>query len=140
MRLLLDINILLDVLAARQAFVKESAAVMSLVEAGVAEGLVAAHSMTTLHYLLGKHIGRTRATAALIDLSNLVEIVAVDHETILQALALGWADFEDAVQAICALRGQATHLITRNTKGFKLSSVPVLEPFELLAYLDSARP
>src|SRR5690606_23038459 len=68
MRLFLDINVILDVLADREPWVEDSAAVLSLLDDGDIEGLVAAHSVTTLCYLTSKHLGHKRAVAALIDL------------------------------------------------------------------------
>ncbi|HEV2008272.1 MAG TPA: PIN domain-containing protein [Burkholderiales bacterium] len=132
MRLLLDTNVVLDVLANREPQVKESAAVLSAIEAGKAEGLLAAHSVTTLHYLLHKQLGPKKAAAAIADVVSLLRIVPVDHETILLALSLGWRDFEDAVQAAAAIRSKATHIITRNPKDYRDFSLPVMQPGEFL--------
>ena len=57
MKVLLDTNVVLDVLANREPFVADSAAVLSLVEDRKAEGFVAAHSVTTLYYLLRREVG-----------------------------------------------------------------------------------
>jgi hypothetical protein len=70
MRLFLDINVVLDVLADREPWVEHSAAVLSLLDAAEVEGLIAAHSVTTLYYLSARHLGHKRAVAALIDLWN----------------------------------------------------------------------
>lgn len=135
MRLLLDTNVILDVLGKRKPWVNESAAVLSLIETGNAEGFVAAHTITTIHYLLAKHLGREKAAAALLDVLNLLRVVPVDHETILKALSLGWTDFEDAVQAVCALQIAADHLVTRDPKPFQVISLSSVTPGELLALL-----
>lgn len=68
MRLFLDINVVLDVLADREPWVEHSAAVLSLPDAAEIEGMIAAHSVTTLYYLSTRHLGHKRAIAALIDL------------------------------------------------------------------------
>ncbi len=139
MRLLLDTNVVLDVLANRQPQIKESAAVLTFIEAGHATGLLAAHSVTTLHYLLHKHLGQKKATAAIADLVSLLRVVPVDHETILLALSLGWRDFEDAVQAAAAIRAKATHIITRNPKDYRNLSLPVMRPEEFLRTISASR-
>jgi predicted nucleic acid-binding protein len=139
MRLLLDTNVVLDVLANRQPQVKESAAVLTFIEAGHATGLLAAHSVTTLHYLLHKHLGPKKTAAAIADVVNLLRIVPVDHETILLALSLGWRDFEDAVQAAAAIRAKATHIITRNPKDYRNLSFPVMLPEEFLQAFRASR-
>ncbi|MGI8842420.1 MAG: PIN domain-containing protein [Gemmatimonadaceae bacterium] len=135
MRLFFDLNVVLDVLARREPWFEQSAAVLSLVDKTAVEGYVAAHSVTTLNYLLSKYHGRERTPAALIDLLGFVRAVNVDHDRLLEALALGWSDFEDAVQAVCALGISADYLITRDPKGFPALSIPVVTPSELLAIL-----
>ncbi len=135
MRLLLDTNVVLDVLAARQEWLEESAAVLGLVEAGEAEGRVAAHTVTTLEYLLKRHLSAARASAVLVDLLEVVRAVSVDHERLLEALSLGWPDFEDAVQAVCAVAAGADYIVTRNPTDFKAVTIPAVTPAELLAVL-----
>ena len=65
-------------------------------------------------------------------LLNLVQTAPVNHDVLLQALSLGWDDFEDAVQAAAALNVKATHLITRNPRDFTGLTIPVLTPEELI--------
>lgn len=134
MRLFFDTNVLLDVLANREPWADTSAEALSLVAEGKADGYVAAHTVTTLDYLLRKHLGAERAAAALVDLLGLVRVVAVDHDVLLRAYALGWNDFEDAVQAICALGIEADCIVTRDPKPFFALSVAAATPTELLAF------
>ncbi len=135
-RALLDVNVVLDVLANRAPFADEAAAVLQLVEGGILEGLIAAHTVTTLHYLLARHLGKASAKKVLVDLLHLTRVVAVDEDRIRHSLAMDWADFEDAVQAACAESAQAEFLVTRDKKGFKKSAVRVVTPAELLAILS----
>ncbi|NKB69221.1 MAG: PIN domain-containing protein [Candidatus Latescibacteria bacterium] len=134
MKLFLDANILLDVLAQREPWVGDSAAVLSLVDTGVASGFVAAHTITTLHYLLRKHAGQEKAGTALVDLLDLVRVAAVDEQVIRQALSMAWRDFEDAVQAVCALRTGVDYFVTRNPRDFAALSIPVVRPAEVLGW------
>jgi len=134
-RLFLDINVILDVLAKREPWFEDSAAVLSLLEADEFEGVAAAHSVTTLFYLASKHLGQRRATARLLDLLKLVSVAPVDQDTILKGLALGWSDFEDALQMLCAHAACADYLVTRDTKDFESDSIPVVTPAQLLAIL-----
>jgi predicted nucleic acid-binding protein len=131
-KLFFDLNVIFDVLAKREPWLHDSAVALSLVTEGRVEGFIAAHSVTTLDYLLRRHVGAARAAATLIELLGIVRVVAVDHERLHKALALGWNDFEDAVQAICALEIQADYLITRDPKPFAPLSIPVIRPSELL--------
>jgi predicted nucleic acid-binding protein len=69
LRVLVDANVTLDVLAKREPHYATSAAVWALVEQGQLEGLLAAHTVTTLHYLVTKHLSRQQANLAMITLS-----------------------------------------------------------------------
>ena len=133
MRVFLDANVVLDVLANREPFVADFAAVLSLVESGHIDGYIAAHTVTTLHYLLRRDLGAERAREVLSDLLRVLKIVGVDQDRIHQALALNWDDFEDAVQASCAVKVDADYLLTRDKRGFGGIHVPVLSPAEFLA-------
>jgi len=139
-RVLLDINVLLDVLADREPFAEASGAVLSLVEREQLEGWIAAHSVTTLFYLLGRELGRTKARRVIRKLLGLLEVAAVEEEVLADALDLPIADYEDAVQAACASVIDAQYLVTRNTKDFRKSDVPALAPTELLAVLAASEP
>ena len=138
MKLFLDTNVILDVLADREPWAEDSATVVSLLESEHIEGVVAAHTITTLHYLLEKYLGSRKARAAVVDLLRLVSVAAVTGETLLKALSLGWADFEDAVQAVCAIDAEVDYMITRNVGDYRGVSVPVLTPSDFLAVMRSA--
>ncbi len=134
-RVLLDINVVLDVLADRGPFAEASAAVLGRIETGSLEGCLAAHTITTLHFLLSKHLGKARTRKVLTDLLGLVRLVPVDEDRIRHALAANWSDFEDAVQAACAEKAEVDYLVTRNKGDFRKTAVKTVTPAELLAVL-----
>ncbi|MEQ1663228.1 MAG: PIN domain-containing protein [Thiobacillus sp.] len=133
MKLFLDVNVVLDVLARREPWFADSASVLAHIEQGGASGHIAAHTVTTLHYLLARHLGQQKTAAVLVDLMTLLHVEPVDHATLQQALSLGWRDFEDAVQAVVATQCQADYLVTRNPRDFKQAPVAVLAPAEFLS-------
>lgn len=135
MKVLLDIDVVLDVLADREPWAEDSAAVLSRVESGDVEGVIAAHTVTTLHDLLGRELAARKAARALSDLLGLVGVVPLDEDRLRHALAMGWDDFEDAVQAASAEAAEVDYLITRNTSDFAGSPVRVLSPAAFLALL-----
>lgn len=137
MRIFLDVNVILDVLAEREPWVEASASVLALCEIDEIEGVVAAHSITTLYYLTTKHLTRKRATAAMVDLLKLVSVAEVNQDVILKAISLGWADLEDAVQGVCALESGSDFIITRDAGAFDSLSIPAVTPSEFLALLGS---
>jgi predicted nucleic acid-binding protein len=128
-----DTNVVLDVFMNREPWVESSAPVLRLAEGGSIEGLVAAHSVTTLHDLLARDLSRSRVRKVLADLLQVLQVVPVDEDRLRHALALDWPDFEDAVQAACAESAGADYLATRNKKDFRKSPVKALTPAELVA-------
>lgn len=135
MKLLFDINIVLDVVLERTPWVAEAALLLSAVEEGRAEGFVAGHTLTTVYYIVAKEKGRTAAATAVTDLLRIVRVVPLTDADFHQALVLGLADFEDAVQAAAALSIGATWLITRNEKDFQGIPVSVRSAGEVLALM-----
>jgi predicted nucleic acid-binding protein len=129
---LVDINVVLDVLFMREPFVRDAAALFRKIEGGVVEGYVAAHTITTLHYLGTRRLGRVKCRKVLLDVLQLFEVVPVAEQHLRHALALGWNDFEDAVQAACAEDAGVDYLVTRDKRGFRASAVPVVTPGELV--------
>lgn len=134
---LLDTNIILDVIARREPFYAQSAVAWSAVESGIIHGMIAAHSVTTLYYLLSRQLTRQSAVQAISDLLRVFSIAPIDSKVIQDALALAWHDFEDAVQATAALQAGAHYLVTRNTQDYPLSPIRIISPKDLSAILHS---
>jgi predicted nucleic acid-binding protein len=132
---LIDINILLDVLQKREPFYKTSAALLAAAETGHVRAYVAAHSLTTLFYLIKKDRSAAEARATITNLLQFLKIAPADQDTIEQALNLDYADFEDAVQMISAVQCKADCLITRNVKDFQPALLSVFQPVEFLGTL-----
>ena len=138
MKLFFDINVVLDVLTGRKPWAADSAAALSLLDVDEIQGLIAAHTVTTLHYLTFRHLPAGKAKAALLEVLGMFAIASVDEATLLKALTVTAPDYEDAVQAVCAINEGADYFITRNTKDFAGLGLQVLTPAELLALLRSA--
>jgi predicted nucleic acid-binding protein len=132
LKLLLDINVILDVMLVREPWVSQSALLLAAVEDGRVEGYVAAHTITTIYYLVAKDKGKQVAARAVTDILRIVRVVPIASADFQQALVLGISDFEDAVQAAAALQIGADFLVTRNTKDFKTDSIEVRTPGEVL--------
>jgi predicted nucleic acid-binding protein len=131
LQVLIDLNVILDVLQRREPFYEMSARVLASVETRRITGWVAAHSLTTLFYLLSKHRSVDQARVALTELLNLLSVAPVDHAVIEQTLNLPYQDFEDAVQMMAAVQIGADYVITRNPRDYRPGPLPA----ELLALL-----
>ena len=135
LRLVVDVDVVLDVLARRMPHYGSSAEVWAAVETGRVEGLIAAHTVTTIHYLVTRHGDRSTASAAVHDLLHVFGVAAVDGDVLQHALSVGWSDYEDAVQMAAAISAGATHMVTRNTADYRTAPLPVLQPAEVAALL-----
>jgi predicted nucleic acid-binding protein len=130
--LMLDLNVLLDVVQERQPHYAASAQALDFALKNEC-GCIAAHAITTLHYLVAKYADRSKADE-LIDwlLQNFTTIPA-DRATFLRARNLDFPDFEDAVVCACAETLSCQFIITRNSKDFGRASIPAVTPAEFLA-------
>jgi len=135
--ILVDLNVIVDVVQQRQPFYEESARVVDAVVREQAVGWLAAHSITTLFYVINRVRNRETAVTAITGLLDVFTVAAVDDQVIRQALAWGRPDFEDAVQMAAAVQAQANYLITRNPRDFQAGILPVVQPAAFLTLLHS---
>lgn len=122
----------LDVLADLDPFADASSVALGLAEEGSLEGFVAAHTVTPLQHLFERDVGRAGARRARSAQLGFLQVEPVDGPRLRHALALGWKDFEDAVQAVCAETARADYLLSRDVAGFKQSTVRTVAPAELV--------
>jgi predicted nucleic acid-binding protein len=130
-----DTNVVLDVLLDRQPYGEASASAWAAVETGIAEGVLAAHSVTTIHYLVRKEKGNGKARQVLSAILRVFGVAAVDGAVVQEALQLPFSDFEDAVTAAAARSALCECIVTRDPKGFRGSPVRPLTPEALLPLL-----
>ena len=139
-RLLVDVNVVLDVLLDRQPHAEASSDLWRLVEEGSIEGLLSAHAVTTVHYLNAQSVGPRVSRETTEAILSVFDVAAVDAAVLSAAVALGWPDFEDAVTAAAARRARCDAIVTRNPRDFKRFPVRVMAPAEAVAafYAGSA--
>jgi predicted nucleic acid-binding protein len=135
-RILFDTNIVLDVLLDRQPYVEASAAAWTAVETGIAEGMLAAHAVTTIHYLVRREMGNIKARRIVPAILRVFGVATVDSAVIQEALQLPFPDFEDAVTAAAARLAGCECIVTRDPKGFRGSPVRSLTPEAVTPLLD----
>ena len=133
MRILVDTNVVLDVLLARQPFVNAASELFGLVEQAQFPGLLCATTITTVDYLLMQAMPRPNAHQALRKLLELFEIAPVNRAVLEEALKSKITDFEDAVLDQAGRLAGAEVIVTRNQKDFRHSSLRILGPDEFLS-------
>lgn len=135
MRVLFDTNIVLDVLLKLEPWVTESMAVWQANDGGQIAGYVLASAITDIFYVARRLAGLEIARTAVRTCLEAFEICVVDRRTLEQAEGLPGNDFEDNVQIACASIADLDAIVTRDKKGFKAATIPVLAPSELLRQL-----
>jgi predicted nucleic acid-binding protein len=134
-RVLFDINVVLDFVLDRSPHAAPAALLWAAAERNEIEAFLPAHGITTIFYLVARHHDQRFARRVMDDLLLVPEIAPVDGPILRRALALGWADFEDAVCAAAAEGAGCDAIISRDTKGFVKSPVRVLDPRAALALI-----
>lgn len=124
----LDTNVCLDLLVQRSPW------------HGVVERIIQFHiynnfelgvsviSIPTLAYLVDRHHKEYNSKEVFREFSEFVDFLTVDSDQSLRSIFSNWNDLEDAMQFQCASSHNAQMIITRNTKDFKLSTIPVFHP------------
>jgi predicted nucleic acid-binding protein len=132
MKVMLDLNVVLDVVQRREPFYAASAAVLSQAIDGSTIACLPGHVLTTLHYLVARHTGRKQA-GALVDWALAhFEIVAQDRAQFVRARSLSFDDFEDAALASAAEAAGCDLIVTRNVADFRRSPIPAVTPQKFL--------
>lgn len=136
MKILLDTNVVLDLLLAREPFVALAREIFILIEDGEIEGYLCATSVTTLHYLVGRQINKAEADEVIEKLLTLFEVVPVTKQVLHDACLNNGSDYEDSVIYNSAYETGINIIVSRDKKGFKASQVSTLTPKEFLAFFE----
>lgn len=135
-RLLLDVNVVLDVLLDRPPFAVAARGLWAAAERKEIEALIPAHGATTVFYLAQRQKGPAVARRVMEDLLAVAQVATVDEAVLRQALALRWPDFEDAVCAAAAVAAGCEMLVTRDPAGFRDAPLPAVDPLTAVSLIS----
>ena len=131
MKVLIDTNVLLDVLAERYPFYIPAKKIIDLCDFKKIKGVMSAHSVTNIFYILRKTFTQSETRDILLDLCSIIKIENIDEDKIISSLKnRNFKDFEDCLQMECAVSSNADYIITRDKKDFANSLIPCLTPDE----------
>lgn len=137
MRILIDTNVLLDLLAERKPFYEHAKIIIDLCDFKKIEGMISAHSVTNIFYILRKSFGNDETRDILLNLCSIFKIENIDEVKIISSLKnKNFKDFEDCLQMECAISSNADYIITRDKKDFANSLIPCLTPEEFCQMSD----
>ena len=136
--LFIDTDVIIDFLIDRKPFSREAAIIFTLIEQKKLKGFSSSLTFSNLYYVLRKIESHNRVISKLDSLSKMVGILKVEEQTIKNALASGFPDFEDSIQYFSAVDSKKIDvIITRNIKDFKKSEIPVMTPGDFLKTASS---
>ncbi len=132
MRLLFDTNIILDqLISIRNGHLKAVALEKRMTELQ-AKPMCALHSLSIIEYIAQKSFSRYALIQILEGLVNNYLIPKIGSEETLLAFQFIDSDFEDALQVLTAVVGNADLIISNDRKGFTKSPIEVVTPGEFL--------
>lgn len=132
MKVLIDTNIIMDVLADREGFAEPASQLFKLCEVGKVQGIVYALSIANIVYIMRKELARSQIEEVISKLGAIFTLADMKADDLKKAAALPMDDFEDALQSVCASRMKADFIVTRNLKDFKNSKIMAIKPSELI--------
>lgn len=128
MQVLFDTNVILDVVLERSPFYHSSALALSRTSSPRLSGLVSAHAIPTIAYIVRRTRTAKDVRRILESLLSGLGVAAVTEAGIRRALISPLADFVDAVTLAAAEECQANYIVTRNTRDFARGSVRAILP------------
>lgn len=135
MVVLVDTNIIIDALADRQPYASEARMILEKCATDQITGILAAHSVSNLFYILRRNFDIHERRLLLKNLCQIFHVSDIDKKKIISALANEqFSDFEDCLQEECAVSDMADFIVTRNKVDFQKSRVPAVLPEELLGF------
>jgi len=131
--LFIDTDVIIDFLIDRKPHSREAAVIFTLIEQKKIKGYASSLTFSNLYYLLRKIESHNKVKSKLESLSHIVRILKVDEQTIKDAISSDFPDFEDSIQYFSALDSKKIDVvITRNTKDYNKSDIPVMTPGDYL--------
>ena len=132
----LNTNIIIDFLADREPFSEDAAKLFDFSLKGKSKIYVSALSYNNIYYILRRQFSHIETIKMLTALNEWTIMLEASKDIVNKSLQSDFTDFEDAIQYYSALTNQNIEcIVTRNTKDYKKSVLPVMTPREVLKCL-----
>lgn len=140
MRALIDTCVVMDFLQNREPFATAAHKVFRAAALEMYSGCISAKSATDIYYLTHRctHSDKESRTK-LNQLLTIVEMLDSKADDVFHAISSEVSDFEDAVMIETAIRSNVDCIITRNTRDYSKSPVPVYTPGRFLEVLEQEK-
>ncbi|MFH2030230.1 MAG: PIN domain-containing protein [Bacteroidota bacterium] len=135
-KLFVDSDIILDLLAKREPHYLHAAKLFTLIDQQEIIAFTSPLIFANLHYLLKKLTSNVSALKSLRKLKTLINILPIDERVIEQSLNSEFNDFEDAIQYFTAVNNGINLILTRNKIDYKKSKIAISTAEEFLKTLQ----
>lgn len=133
MRALLDTCVIIDALQSREPFSADAQTLFLTVANNQYIGCISAKSVTDIYYLTHRFTHDDKASRAVLSkLFMLFEVTDTAGMYCRHAIPSPVSDFEDAVMIETAIRCEMDCIVTRNTRDYGKSPIPVYTPKEFI--------
>lgn len=132
MKVFLDTNVIIDVLAAREPFFRDSQRVVDYCERHPESGFLSSLTFCTAAYVLRKFVGTDELPNKLKTLRRIFDVLSVTKRYVDWAIDSQMSDFEDAMQYECASAEKMDVIVTRDKSGFGGVGISVCTPTEFV--------
>ena len=133
MRVFLDTNILIDLIAGEAAYAEPASNIVKFLLRNKHSIFISTLSIPNTEYVTRKIVGKLHAQNALQRIGEFSTLVNSTGDVISRAiLNPDFPDFEDGIQFYSAIDATVSLIVSRNVNDFKNSSIPVYAPDEFL--------
>ncbi len=137
MHVLLDTDVVIDFLMAREPFAQRAREIFELNAQRKIECYIASITPLNVFYVARKSLNLKGRLEIIRQLLLQVKVTPIGHEILLRAFDFGFSDYEDAVQYACAEADGLEAIVTRNVDDYKNAKLPVFTPDDFLQHLKS---
>ena len=138
-RVLFDTDVLLDFLFDRKPFSDYTLKLLLACQDKKMIGFITPVIFSNMYYILRQQASHVYVKEKLDVLLSILRVLSMSEQTVHLAINSSFKDMEDALQYFSALKNaNVDAILTRNTKDFKKSSIPVFLPSEWIAVMDIA--
>ena len=136
MRVLFDLNVLIDVACRWQRFPDSLTFYQHITASPTDQGAFAGCGYTTLYYVMNQIISEERTRAVLVHFGTQLTLIPFTADVAITAQRLQMPDLEDACIAASAFAGGCEVIASRNVSDFTASPIAAKTPTELLTLLQ----
>ena len=138
-RVLFDTDVLLDFLFDRKPFSDHTLKLLLACQDKKMIGFLTPVIFSNMYYILRQQASDVYVKEKLDVLLSILRVLPMSEQIVHLAMNSSFKDMEDALQYFSALKNaNVDAILTRNTKDFKKSAIPVFLPSEWIAVMDIA--